>query len=294
VDPAPYDFRQPIQLSREHSRMLQVAFDSFARQSTTVFTSSLRTVCSVTLSSVEQRPYAEYVDSLDASTYLTMFSAEPMHTLGVLEIPLVATMTCIDHMLGGQGRMKQPERPLTEIESGVFSGMIERLLGEMRYSMSGVVPFDPMVTGVEYSPQFAQVAGAADVMVVATLELRINERSFRMTICLPFSGLLPHLVRAAAPVPVSDRERSQRALAAAELRHQFELVPVDVAVRARPTKLDPGALADLAPGDVIRLGHPAAAPLEVVVDGTTFAHATAGARGPRLAALIVGTPKETP
>lgn len=274
--------------------MLQVAFDSFARQSTTVFTSSLRTVCSVTLSSVEQRPYADYVDSLDASTYLTMFSAEPMHTLGVLEIPLVATMTCIDHMLGGQGRMKQPERPLTEIESGVFAGMIERLLGEMRYSMSGVVPLDPMVTGVEYSPQFAQVAGAADVMVVAALELRINERSFRMTICLPFSGLLPHLVRAAAPVPVSDRERSQRALAAAELRHQFELVPVDVAVRARPTKLDPGALADLSPGDVIRLGHPAAAPLEVVVDGTTFAHATAGARGPRLAALIVGTPKETP
>ena len=293
MDPAPYDFRRPIQLSREHSRMLQVAFDSFARQSTTVFTSSLRTVCSVTLTSVEQRPYAEYVDSLDASTYLTMFSAEPMHTLGVLEIPLVATMTCIDHMLGGQGRMKQPERPLTEIESGVFAGMIERLLGEMRYSMSGVVPLDPMVTGVEYSPQFAQVAGAADVMVVAALELRINERSFRMTICLPFSGLLPHLVRAAAPVPVSDRERSQRALAAAELRHQFELVPVDVAVRARPTKLDPDALADLAPGDVIRLGHPAAAPLEVVVDGTTFAHATAGARGPRLAALIVGTPKET-
>ena len=292
MDPAPYDFRRPIQLSREHSRMLQVAFDSFARQSTTVFTSSLRTVCSVTLSSVEQRPYAEYVDSLDASTYLTMFSAEPMHTLGVLEIPLVATMTCIDHMLGGQGRMKQPERPLTEIESSVFSGMIERLLGEMRYSMSGVVPLDPMVTGVEYSPQFAQVAGAADVMVVATLELRINERSFRMTICLPFSGLLPHLVRAAAPVPVSDRERSQRALAAAELRHQFEQVPVDVAVRARPTKLDPDALADLAPGDVIRLGHPAAAPLEVVVDGTTFAHATAGARGPRLAALLVGTPKE--
>lgn len=274
--------------------MLQVAFDSFARQSTTVFTSALRTVCSVTLTSVEQRPYAEYVDSLDASTYLTMFSAEPMHTLGVLEIPIVATMTCIDHMLGGQGRMKQPERPLTEIESGVFEGMIERLLGEMRYSMAGVVPLDPMVTGVEYSPQFAQVAGAADVMVVAALELRINERSFRMTICLPFSGLLPHLVRAAAPVPVSDRERSQRALAAAELRHQFELVPVDVAVRARPTKLDPGALADLAPGDVLRLGHPAAAPLEVVVDGTTFAHATAGARGPRLAALIVGTPKETP
>src|SRR6478609_5834041 len=104
ADAPAYDFRRPIQLSREHSRMLQLAFDSFARQATTVFTSSLRTVCSVTLGSIEQQTYAEYVDSLGTSTYLTMFSAEPMHNLGVLEIPLVATMTCIDHMLGGPGR----------------------------------------------------------------------------------------------------------------------------------------------------------------------------------------------
>lgn len=294
VEAVEYDFRRPIQLSREHSRMLHLAFDGFARQATTVFTSSLRTVCSVTLTAVEQRSYAEYVDSLDASTYLTMFSAEPMHNLGLLEIPLVATMTCIDHMLGGPGPANQPQRPLTDIESGVAGGMIERLLAEMRYSLAGIVPLDPMITGVEYSPQFAQVAGASDVMVVATLELRINERNYRMTVCLPFSGLLPHLVRASAPVPASDRERANRHRASAELLMQFQRVPVDVAVRVRPTTLGPDQLGELRVGDVIRLGHPAAAPLEVVVDGTTFAHATAGAQGARLAALIVGTPKEKP
>ncbi len=110
--------------------------------------------------------------------------------------------------------------------------------------------------------------------------------------CMPFSGLLPHLVRAGAPAAVSDRERAQRERAAAELQDQFQRVPVDVAVRLRPTNLGPGELAALQPGDAIRLAHPAAAPLEVVVDGINFAHATAGASGRRLAALIVGTPKE--
>jgi flagellar motor switch protein FliM len=292
--PLPYDFRRPIQLSREHSRMLQLTLDGFCRQATTVFTSSLRTVCSVTLSSIEQRTYAEYIDSLDSSTYLTVFSAEPLFSQGVLEVPLVAIMTCVDHMLGGPGRVDQPQRPLTEIEAGVAGGMIERLLGEMRYSMATIVSFDPEVRGVEYSPQFAQVAGASDVMVAASLELRINERNFRMTMCMPFSGLLPHLVRAAAPSPVSERERVQRARSAAELHDQFQRVPVDVAVRLRPTTLSPGDLAVLQPGDAIRLHHPAAAPLEVVADGISFAHATAGTSGFRLAALIVGTPKETP
>ena len=81
------------------------------------------------------------------------------------------------------------------------------------------------------------------------------------------------------------------ALARGIVTHQ-ERVPVDVAVRVRPTPLGPDDLVDLKPGDLLRLGHPAEAPLEVVVDGTTFAHASAGARGPRLAALIVDTPKE--
>ena len=292
MPPVPYDFRRPIQLSREHSRILQLGFDGFARVSTTVFTSSLRTVCQVSLASIEQRSYAEYVDSLDVSTYLTMFSADPMPGLGVLEIPLVATMSCVDHMLGGPGHVDQPERPLTEIESGVIGGLIERLLGEMRYSLAAIVPLEPAVTGTEYSPQFAQVAGAADVMVVAALDLRIDERQHRMTVCLPFSGLLPHLATAAAPAPASERERLKREEAAQLLRARFDTVPLEVAVRFRPTRLAPDELATIQPGDVLRLTHPASAPLDVTVDDTTFAHATAGAQGQRLAALIVGTRKE--
>lgn len=292
TEPVPYDFRRPIQLSREHSRILQLAFDGFARQASTVFTSSLRTVCQVILAGIEQRSYSEYVDSLDSSTYLTLFSAEPLPGLGVLEIPLTATMSCIDHMLGGPGADEQPQRPLTEIESGVVKGMIERLLGEMRYSLASIVTLAPTVTGTEYSPQFAQVAGPADVMVVVTFALRIGERGHRVTVCLPFGGLHPHLASAAAPSPVSDRERAQREEAAGLLQQQFNKVPVDVAVRFRSTRLGPDALGSLAVGDVLRLSHPAAAPLDVTVDGSTFAHATAGARGQRLAALIVDTPKE--
>lgn len=288
----PYDFRRPIQLSREHSRILQLGYDGFARQATTVFTSSLRTVCQVSLGSIEQRSYAEYVDSLDASTYLTLFAADPMPGTGVLEIPLPATMACVDHMLGGPGNADQPQRPLTEIESGVIGGLIERLLGEMRYSLSAIVPLEPTVTGVEYSPQFAQVAGAADVMVVTTFDLRVDERAHKMTVCLPFSGLLPHLASAAAPAPASDRERAKRAHAAELLQARFAEVPMEVAVRFRPTTLSPAELTALVPGDVLRLSHPAAAPLDVTVDDTPFAHATAGAQGQRLAARIVGTRKE--
>ncbi len=269
-----------------------MGMDSFGRQATTLFTSSLRTVCQVTLIGVEQQSYAEYIQSLGNTTYMTKFAAEPIPGVGVLEFPLAATMVCVDHMLGGPGTTDQPDRPLTDIEGGVISGLIDRLLGEMRYALAGILPLEPAVIGHEYSPQFAQIAAGSDVMVVAGFDLTIGEIIHRLTVCLPFGGLLPHLTQAAAPAPVSDRERAQRVYAAGQLRQQFDKVPVDVSVRLRATRVSPAVLSGLVPGDVLRLTHPASAPLDVCVADTTFAHATPGARGPRMAALIVGTPEE--
>ena len=287
AQPVSYDFKRPIQLSREHSRTLQLGLDGFARQATTVFTSALRTVCQVSLASVDQRSYAEYIESLGSSTYMTVFSADPMPGSGIFEMPLGATMLCIDHMLGGPGGQNQPQRPLTEIESAVIRSFTERLLGEMRYSLEDMVALVPVVTGIEYSPQFAQAAGAADVMVVATFDLKVNESDHRLTFCLPFSGLLPHLVNASAPAPSSERERVQRATAAALLHEQFREVPIDVQIALRPTRVAPEEISALEVGSVLRLSHPAAAPLDVVVDDMVFAYATPGVNGQRLAAQIV-------
>lgn len=289
----PYDFRRPIQLSREHSRTLQLAFDGFARQASTVFTSSLRTVCAVALLDIEQRTYAEYVDSLDSQTYMTLFSAEPLPGVCMLEVPMFAIFSCLDHMLGGPGSEDQPDRPLTEIEGNVARGLIERLLGEMQYYFNSLIAIEPELIRVEYNPQFAQVAATADVMVVFTFELKINEHEHRMTVCMPFSGLGSHLTHAAQPGAVSDRELAQRAASAQRLQQQFRQVPVQVSVRLKSTALPPDQLSSLRPGDVVRLSHRAASPLDVTVAGNTFAHATAGVRGQRLAALIVDTLRDT-
>ena len=86
-EPVAYDFRKPIQLSREHARILQLGLDGFARQATTVFTSALRTVCSVQLLSINQESYSEYVDSLQAPTYMTKFSKATTCPLTIGTVP---------------------------------------------------------------------------------------------------------------------------------------------------------------------------------------------------------------
>ncbi|MDR7252827.1 flagellar motor switch protein FliM [Nocardioides sp. BE266] len=288
-EPTAYDFRRPIQLSREHTRLLQMSFDGFARQMATVFTSELRTVCTARLRGVAQQTYAEHVDSLDAMTYAVKVSTEPLPGTALLDLPLPVVMGAIDQMLGGPGSDTQPQRPLTDIESAVVRGVITRLMGELAYSVASVVEVTPTVVGIEYNPQLAQAAAAGDAVVVASFDLTIKERTHSVTFCMPFAGLHPVLARAATPAPVSEHERQQRTRSAELVDRRFQDVPVDAVVRFRPTRLGPDALTHLAVGDVVRLSHRATDPLDVVVGDSTFAHATAGSHGARLAALVVGT-----
>src|SRR4051794_14985433 len=117
-----YDFRRPTKLSREHVRMLQMAFETFARRLTTVFTSGLRQVCQVTIIEINQQTYDEYVSGLATPTLLVPITLPPLEGTGVLELSLPVALAAIDHMLGGPGGTQQT-RALTDIESGLFRGL---------------------------------------------------------------------------------------------------------------------------------------------------------------------------
>jgi len=288
----PYDFRRPVKLSREHARALQIAFETFARQTSTVMTSALRSVCQVDLVDVDQRTYNEYVESLGDMTHMTVFSVEPLQQSAVLQMPIAVTMTCIDHLLGGPGLADQPERPLTDLERAVVGGLYDRIVAEFRYAFSSIVPVEPVVLGVEYSPQLAQVASASDVMIVARFTLHRGEVEFPLSLCLSFNGLIPFLTAAGGADTVSERERLARIESSARLRAGLQEVPVEVSVRFRATVADPIELSGLQTGDVVRLKHPAQAPLDVTAADVVFAHATPGTQGPNLAALVVASPHQ--
>jgi flagellar motor switch protein FliM len=284
---SPYDFRRPVNLSRDNARLLTVAFETYARLASHLLTSALRSVCQVELLSVDQVSYAEYVDSLHELTYLTLFSAEPLPQKAVLETPLVVTMRCIDNLLGGPGSGPQPERPLTDLEGAVIERLYRSLVTEVRLAFEPLVALDPQITGIEYNPQLAQVAGGSDMMIVARFQLVMGATEHPLSLCLSFQGLLPYLKGADSAGSVPERDRSRRQEARTRLAAGLQEIPVDVAVRFRSTDADPLELAGLRVGDVVRLQHPAQAPLDVTAADVVFAHATPGVRGRRLAALVV-------
>src|SRR5690349_16714414 len=173
-----------MQLSREHTRLLEVSLEGFARQMATVVTSALRTVCTAQLVGVGQRTYAEHVDTLDEQTFAVAVAAEPLPELVLLDVPLAVVMSAIDHMLGGAGTGEQPRRVLTELESAVVHDLLVGLLAQLGHSLSGIVATAPSLVGIEYDARLVQAAAPGDAVVVATFDLGVAARRHRATLCL--------------------------------------------------------------------------------------------------------------
>jgi flagellar motor switch protein FliM len=287
--PVLYDFRRPTKLSREHVRTLQIAYETFARQFTTLLTSTLRAVSQVTLVSIEQLTYDEYVSSLSGPTIMAMFTIDPLPGVAILEFSLSTAMACIDHMLGGPGG-PQPQRPLTDIETPLLHGLIERALGEMRYAFETIVMIKPKMTTIEYNPQFAQAGAPSDAVVVALFEMRVGSEECVATVSLPFGAIFPKLQGDQGAAVLSESQRMARDLAYRNVLSGLEGAPIEVSVKFQPVKMHPADLIGLRPGDVVPLAHPTSSPLAVTTADITFAHAVPGIQGTRLACLVVQSP----
>jgi flagellar motor switch protein FliM len=288
--PTAYDFRRPIKLSREHIRTLQIAFETYARSCGTLLTTRLRVVSNVTLASIEQLNYDEYVSSLANPTVIAVVSIDPLPGTVLLELSSAAAMTAIDHMLGGPGGT-QPERPLTEVETPLLRGLLERLLGELRYGFATLVDISPKLKEIEYNAQFLRAHQPGDAVVVASFEIKIGAEECLGSICLPFNTILPVLERQET-IELTTAERLIRASAHRNLTAGLSATPIDVAVRFQPIRMRTDDIVDLQPGDVVPLGHPTSMPLEITVNETVFAHAVPGNQGARLACLVVPSPQE--
>jgi flagellar motor switch protein FliM len=285
--PEAYDFRRPMTLAREHGRVLEMAFETYARQWATQLTSRLRVMASVTLESVEMRSYDEYVGALPAMTAMVMCGVEPGRSTGVLQLPLDTAMGWIDHMLGGPGAPLDVEREFTDIEWQLLRDLLQHALADLTYAFASVCPLDVTLRSVQYNPQFVQAVAASEPVIIATFALRVADREATATLMIPADVLLGSLRAGEALDSRTADEIAAHFAARERITEQVLDVPVGVQVRFAPLTVNAAHIARLAVGDVVSLRHNADLPLDVVVGDVRLGTAAIGSSGARLACLVV-------
>jgi flagellar motor switch protein FliM len=274
-----YDFRRPTTLAREHARVLETAFESFARQWATQLTAKVRVKSVVTGHAIIMQSYDEYIESLPSTTSMVLFAITGSESKMAIQFPTGTSLTWISRMLGGTSSAIGEDRKYTQIEYKLISSLMSEAVEALTYSLGGVLAADLTLDSIVYNSQFAQAAGTGDLMIVSTFTVQVGETTCEATVAFPSETLLGQL---GAANPVASTENARELVLS-----RLAGTPVTVGLRHIPVSVLPAKVLGLAEGDVIKLPHPEGRPLDLTVEGQPFGTAVAVNVGPRTAAKII-------
>jgi flagellar motor switch protein FliM len=294
VKAVPYDFRRPNKFNREHVRALQIASETFARQFTTVLSTTLRAISGVTAKSIGQLTYDEYIREVPNPSHLAILSLPPLAGAAIFHIPLPVVMSAVERLLGGAGSGFLPNRPLTEIEASLVRSLLGRVLRELAYAFEPLAALEPQVIHQESNPQFAQICSPTDMVVVLEYDIRIGAHQGEATLCIPFTSLQPVLDEVTGNALLAGRVGGDPEAVRRALAQRMEAAALPVSVQFSPVTLSLADIVDLQPGDVLPLAHPVDAALEVSVAGRRRFFGRPGRRGKRLACVITSVEATDP
>jgi flagellar motor switch protein FliM len=277
----PYDFRRPTTLAREHSRVLELALETFARQWGTQLTAKVRVISQVTVEQIVMVTYDEYASSLPPTTAMLLCDLQGFDARAVIQFPGSAALAWVSYMLGSNTAQVVPERKFTQVEQALVRRLFDDALEDLRYSLGSLLVAAISIDTIQYNSQFAQAAATADLMIVASFAIRVGDSSTTATLAIPAEALLPQLGAPSATLAAGD---SMELVA-----RQLGWVPVEVALSLAPVLVKPNRVLTLAVGDLLKIPHPRHRPLNLTVDGQPLARAAVGANGARLACVIVTT-----
>lgn len=279
------DFARPSKFNKDQLRTLQMLHESFCRRASTFLSGSVRSLVEVSVTGAEQIPYGDFVASLPVPTFTTVLEVSPLGTNAMASVDLPLLFAMIDRMLGGPGTASGRVRELTEIEAGLASNLMERLLEELSAAWSDLVPVEFRLRGIEMNAQFAQIVPASEPSVLINMELSIGTATGSLSICLPYRSIESVVGDLAAHryFATGEAQPDHRA----SLLESLQRVPMPVRAEIGSTRVPVETVLGLQPGDVVPLGRHVDDGVRLVVGSTRAYRALPGRDGNRVAVRIV-------
>jgi len=262
--PAAYDFRRPDRISKEQVHALQFLHERCARNMSTSFSAYLRTTVTLSVASVEQLAYDEFLRSVADPTAFYALGIAPFDELGALEINPAIAFALIDRMLGGSGQPASVNRPLSEIEQNVVDSVVKLLLEGIAEAWKPVTNLAFSIRARETRPQMLQVAAPTEGFVVVVFQVQVSKVNGTVTLCIPASVVETASAQFTQAWPKQRREASpqDRAWIAEHIARAG--VPVEPMIRAT---IPASTVLSLEPGSVLALPLAADRPIDLFVGG---------------------------
>ncbi|SDJ72267.1 flagellar motor switch protein FliM [Sediminibacillus albus] len=261
-----YDFKRALRFSKDQIRSLSRIHENFARLLTTYFSAQLRTYVQISVASVDQIPYEEFIRSIPKMTILNIYSMNPLDGRIIFEFNPNIAYAMLDRLLGGKGKSVNKIENLTEIETTLMSQLFEKALENLQEAWSSVIEIDPMLEEFEVNPQFLQLVSPNETVVVVSLNTTIGESSGMINICIPHVVLEPIISKLSVHYWMQTKTKESKPEEYEDLAYSIGQAEVDVKAVLGESTISISDLLNLKSDDIIQLDQEIDKPLTLRVD----------------------------
>jgi len=247
-----YDFKRPNRVSKEQLRSIKSIHDKLARNLASQISTVLRTIIEIELQSVDQMTYGEFLMSIPSPTSFNIFSLKPLDGDAVLELNPSIVFPMLDRLLGGDGKVYNVDRELTDIELNLLDAILRMIMQKLKESWENVMDFSPSIEAKESSANVVQIVAQNEIVIIVVLEITIGESSGMINIAYPvifLESVLSKMSNRDIIISESNSKKSKNK----ELKELVKRADIEAEVILGETTLSLKEILDLEKGSIIRL-----------------------------------------
>ncbi|MGM9927522.1 MAG: flagellar motor switch protein FliM [Bacillus sp. (in: firmicutes)] len=260
-----YDFKRALRFSKDQIRSLTRIHENFARLLSTFFSAQLRTHVQITVASVDQLPYEEFIRSIPKMTILNVYEVPPLEGRIVMEVNPNIAYAMLDRVLGGNGTSVNKVESLTEIETKIMSSLFERGCENMQDAWATITDINPILTEFEVNPQFLQMVSPNDTVIVISLNTQVGDATGMINICIPHVVLEPIIPRLSVHYWMQTITKDRLPQEMEVLEKRVKTAELSVIAELGETEISIQDFLSLGKGDVIELNAHLEKPLTIKV-----------------------------
>lgn len=248
-----YDFKRALRFSKDQIRSLTRIHENYARMLINVFSAQLRNVVQVSVVSVDQIPYEEFIRSVPKVTILNVIAVPPLEGHIIMEVNPNIAYAMLDRLLGGQGESGGEISNLTEIETSLVRNLLEKTLDSMREAWSSIAEIEPETSEFEVNPQFLQVISPNEIVIVISLNVQIGDETGMINLCIPHVTLEPIVSKLSVHYWMQSSKKEPNVEEVEQLKEQINDAELQVVAELGKADISIEDFLALDAGDVIRL-----------------------------------------
>jgi len=288
----PYDFRHPAFLSAAELRRLRLRQEDCIRALAARLSIYLRLEFTLQLAKLQTIPYRTFASTAASPAHLSLFKAEPLRGIGILEIHPRLGMAIVDRLLGGPAQPDAESREFSEIEMALLDQVVQLVLSEWCQNWADAQELRPVLLGHETNGQFLQTAPYDTVMLMLEMEAKLAECAGPMRIAIPCSALEP-LIKKIGEATKTNEQESSAPVIPPKWNRNFDEVPVPVTAMWDDLTLTAREVANLKPGDVLPLDPRSVRNVKLLLASTPKFEGSLGTTGGKWAVAVTGAARRS-